>query len=150
MSKGYKPPKWFTRIPLGSHGSTPAQKRLWWVVSRKVRQDDWKEWPYCRACEFPIEDWTKAQAGHFKRYSICHSWFKFEPKNITLIHAGCNTRDDGADYYRIGEHLIAKYGKNHLKWIEEENKKYSGQKMQEWEIVDKVADLAPHLVDFDV
>lgn len=53
--------------------------------------------------------------------------------------------DDGPALFAMGSSLLDKYGPEHLEWIETENAKYQGVKMQTWEIVEKVAQLAPHL-----
>lgn len=149
MNKGYKVPQWFNRIKPGSHGATPAQKRLWRIVAEQVKQEDWEQSPHCRGCDRYLNHWNEGHAGHFKRYSLCHSWFKFDHRNICLVCPGCNMTDDGPALFRMGAQLINKYGPDHLEWIETENLKYQGQKMQTWEIVNKVAALRPDLTSFD-
>lgn len=54
-------------------------------------------------------------------------------------------KDDGPALFNMGAALLDKYGPDHLNWIETENAKFRGVKMQTWEIVNKVKELAPHL-----
>lgn len=145
--KGYKPPKWFTALPYGSHGSTPTQKRFWWVISQTYREEDFKRYKgRCVSCGKKLIDWRDGDLAHFKKYSVCNSWFKFERKNLALSCKGCNQRDDGMTGFRFGEELKRRHGDDIIEWIERENQKHSGQKMHDWEIVDKVAALRPDLV----
>lgn len=143
--KGYVVPKWFKSLPLGSHGNTPAQKKYWKVVSDFVRQRDWNKYGYCVSCKTKILDWKDGDAAHFKRYSVCNSYFKFHPDNIALSCKNCNRNDDGVVGHAFGEELIKRYGKRHLVWIEEENAKYRGVKIENWQIIEKVKELRPDL-----
>lgn len=143
----YKVPKWFSRLPTGSHGSTPSQKKAWKVVSDYVRERDWNESKYCRdGCGTFIENWKDADCGHFKSWSVCHGLFKYELKNLALQASNCNRRSDGVVGYGLANYLIHKYGSDHLEWIERENEKYRGKKIEEWELVEMVAKLRPYLV----
>jgi len=134
--KGYQPPKWFTGIKLGSHGSTPAQKKLWTVVREKYLQEDFEKFNgKCVTCNKHLEHWKDGQLAHYKAWSVCNSWFKYERKNLRLSCANCNRLSDGVIGKRFADELIKQYGADHLDWIEQENLKYRGQKMEEWEIV---------------
>jgi len=146
-NKGYKCPKWFMAIPYGSHGSTPTQKRYWWVVSQTYREDDFKKYHgRCVSCKKKLDDWKDGDLAHFKKYSVCHSWFKFQRENLALSCKGCNQRDDGMVGHAFGEELKRRHHGKIVEWIEKTNECFRGQKMQEWEIVQKVADLRPDLV----
>lgn len=146
--KGYKPPKWFSSLPLGSHGSTPAQKKYWKVISDTYRKEDFEKYnARCPICTRPMESWQQLQLGHFHRWSLCNAWFKFERKNLLSICAGCNQNDGGLTSIKFSERLKEKYGEDIIDWIETENEKYRGQKMEVWEIVDKVAQLRPDLIE---
>jgi hypothetical protein len=144
-TKGYVVPAWFNAIPLGSHGSNPAQKRLWKVCSDTYRLEDWTEDPRCRACGTELESWKDGHLGHFKKYSLCNSWFKFDRMNLSLICPACNYLDDGPTLFAFGNYLCDKYGPNHIARIEIENEAQRGKKMEVWEIVAKVQEIAPHL-----
>jgi hypothetical protein len=146
IQKGYQVPKWFKSLPTGSHGNTPAQKKYWKVVSDYVRERDWKKYGYCVSCKTKILDWKTGDAAHFKRYSVCNSYFKFHPDNIALSCKNCNRNDDGVVGHAFGEELIKRYGKRHLLWIEETNLSFKGQKMKTWQIVEKVEKLRPDLI----
>ena len=147
-NKGYKPPKWFTRIKPGAHGSTPSQKRLWRIVSETYRKEDWEKYgAMCPLCKDPIYTWQDGQLGHFHPWGACHSWFKFERKNLALICAGCNMNDSGFTAVRFADVLKRRYGDDILTWIERTNQTFAGIKMQEWELVDYAARVAPHLVE---
>lgn len=147
VNKGYKPPKWFNAIPYGSHGSTPAQKRYWWVISQTYRQQDWETYGgRCVSCGQVLEDWKYGDLAHFKKYSVCNSWFKYQRENLALSCKGCNARDDGVVGYRFGEELKRRYHDGIIDWIEKTNQTFSGQKIETWELVDKVRQLRPDLV----
>lgn len=144
----YKAPRWFNRIPYGSHGSTPAQKRLWKVLSDTYRQEDFELYQgRCPICNKPVEDWNHLQLGHFHRWSLCNSFFKFARENLLGICASCNIHDGGLTSYKFAERLKQKYGEDHLLWIEQENQRWVGKKMETWALVDYVAKVRPDLVD---
>lgn len=148
LSKGYKPPKWFTRIKPGGHGNTPAQKRLWRVVSETYRQEDIDRWgAFCPCCGKPFETYHDAQLGHWLRYSLCNSWMKFERVNLAAICPGCNYLDDAITLQKLGEALRLRYGEDTLLFIEQENLRMRGKKIETWAIVDYVARLRPDLVE---
>lgn len=147
-SKGYKPPKWFQKIKPGGHGNTPAQKRLWRVVSETYRQEDIARWgAFCPCCGKPFETYHDAHLGHWLRYSLCNSWMKFERVNLAAICPGCNYLDDAITLQKLGEALKFRYGEDTLLFIEQENLRMRGKKMETWAIVDYVARLRPDLVE---
>lgn len=136
-------------IKPGSHGQTPAQKRLWRVVSETYREADFNEYgAYCPCCGQPFESWRDGQLGHWLRYSLCNSWMKFCRQNLALICAGCNTKDDAITLRRLGETLELRHGADTLLWIEKENQRieYRGQRMEDWMCVDYASKIAPQLV----
>lgn len=146
-NKGYQTPKWFNAIPYGSHGSTPAQKRYWKVVSDTYREADFKKYKgRCVSCGKRLEDWRHGDLAHFIKYSVCHSWFKYQRENLALSCKGCNQRDDGLIGHRFGEELKRRYHKGIVDWLQGANQAFRGQKMETWEIVDKVRELRPDLV----
>jgi len=141
--KGYIVPPWFKSIPTGSHGNTPTQKRYWKVISNYVRQRDFNKYGKCVSCHRHMETWQEGDAAHFRRYSTCNSYFKFHPDNIALSCKNCNRNDDGVVGHSFGETLKKRYGDKHLKWIEKENLKHRGQKLEDHvivEIVEKLLD----------
>ena len=144
----YKPPDWFTKIKLGSHGNNPYQKRYWRVVSCLVRQRD--EQYGCVSCPTKYKKWSDYDAAHFKRYAVCNSYFKFDPLNIAASCKACNRNDDGVVGHAFGEELKRRYGNDHLVWIEEENKHYKGKKMENHEIVTRVEQLLKDNQWFDI
>ena len=146
--KGYKPPKWFNKIKPGSHGSTPAQKRLWRVVSETYREEDFVKFgPYCPCCGKGFTDWREMHLGHWLRYSLCNSWMKVERVNLAAICPGCNYLDDAITLQKLGEALKFRYGEDTLLFIEHKNLEMRGIKMETWAIVDYVARLRPDLVE---
>ena len=147
-NKGYKPPAWFNKIPYGSHGSTPAQKRYWYIISQTYRKADWEKYHgRCVSCATILADWREGDLAHFKRYSVCNSWFKFQRENLALSCKNCNRNDDGVVGYRFGEELKRRYHEHIIDWIEKTNESFRGQKMEVWELVDRVAQLRPDLVE---
>jgi hypothetical protein len=145
--KGYKPPKWFTSIKAGSHGNNPAQKKHWKVVSDTYRKADWEQYGgKCVSCPTRLERWEDGQLAHFKAWSVCNSWFKYERKNLALSCPNCNRLSDGMVGIKFAQELQKRHGKDILGWIETENLKHKGIKMEAWEHVDKVQKLRPDLV----
>jgi len=142
VSNVYKPPAWFTSLPAGSHGNTPAQKKYWKVVSQYVRQRDFERYgSKCVSCNARLEDWRDGDCAHFKAWSVCNGFFKYELTNLALSCKGCNRLSDGAVGARFGEELKRRYGKKHLEWIEEENLRHRGEKMEVWQIVDRTENI---------
>lgn len=147
LNKGYKPPKWFIALKPGSHGYTPSQKKYWKALSDFYRQEDFEKYNgRCPICQRSVDDWTYLQLGHFHRYSLCNGWMKFERKNLLGICAGCNQNDGGLTSIKFANALKAKYGEDIIDWIETENEKHRGEKIHEWELVDKLSQLRPDLV----
>lgn len=147
-TKGYKPPKWFNKIKPGAHGNNPAQKRYWRVVSETYREEDFDEHGgKCVSCETRFESWRDGQLGHYKAWAVCNSWFKYERKNLALQCGGCNRRSDGPTNERFKAELQRRHGKHIFDWIEKTNECFRGQKMEVWEIVERVAKLRPDLVE---
>lgn len=143
----YKAPKWFNRIAYGSHGSTPAQKRVWKALSDRYRQEDYEVFQgHCPICSKHIERWQDLQLGHFHRWSVCNSWFKYERRNLLGICAGCNIHDGGITSFKFAERLKERYGEDIILWIEIENEKYRGLKMETWALVDYLSRISPELV----
>ena len=143
----YKVPSWFSKLKPGSHGNTPSQKKAWKVVSDYVRERDWKKYHgFCAdGCGTRIEDWRNGDCGHYLAWSVCHGLFKFCLENLVLQASNCNRRSDGVIGHGLGEELKRRHGDNHLEWIEMENEKYRGKKIEEWELVEMVARLRPDL-----
>lgn len=145
--KGYQVPKWFKSLPLGSHGSSPAQKKYWKVVSDTYRKEDFEKYGgKCVSCETTLERWQDGQLAHFKAWSVCNSWFKFERKNLALSCPNCNRLSDGMVGLKFAQELQRRHGDDILEWIETENLKYRGQKLEVSECVDKLSQLRPDLV----
>jgi len=142
INKGYKPPAWFMTIPVGSHGNSPTQKRYWKVISNFVRQRDFNKYNgRCVSCKVKLERWQDGQAAHFRAWGACNSYFKFHPDNCALSCSFCNHIDDGVIGHNFGVELKRRYGDKHLNWIEKENNKYRGIKLENQEIVERVEKL---------
>lgn len=147
----YKAPAWFTKIKLGSHGNNVAQKRYWRFISCFVRQRDFRDQKgCCVSCPSILKRWQDGDAAHFKRYSVCNSYFKFNPDNIALSCKNCNRNDDGVVGHAFGEELKRRYGKDHLEWIEEENNKFRGKKLETHKIVEEIEKLMAENPWFDI
>jgi hypothetical protein len=143
-TKGYKPPQWFSEIKPGGHGNTPAQKRLWRIVSEYVRERDFKLYGKCVSCDHRFTHWKQGHAGHYLPYSICHSWYKFDPENIALQCEACNMglmRSGAHIGHEMGEELKRRHGPGILEQIARDNLSYRGQKMEVWQIVAKVEEI---------
>lgn len=139
--QAYKPPAWFGKIKPGAHGNNTAQKKYWRVISCFVRQRDHRKYGKCVSCPTKYKRWQDYDAAHFKRYSLCNSYFKFHPLNIAASCKNCNRNDDGVVGHAFGEELKKRHGKQHLNWIDKTNEAYRGQKLETHEIVTKIEEL---------
>jgi len=145
-NKGYVVPKWFNSVPTGSHGNTPTLKRYWKATSDFIRQRDFKLYGgKCVSCDRILADWREGDCGHFKKYSVCNAWFKFNHSNLALQCKKCNQREDGIVGHAFGESLKQREHPQIIEWIEKTNECYRGQKMQQWEVVEKVVEMWPDL-----
>lgn len=141
----YKVPDWFSKIkPSTAHGSTPSQKKAWRVVSEYVRQRDWKKG--CVSCRKPFERWEDAQAGHYIPWSTCHGIFKYDLRNLAAQCGHDNAWGGGKAGYDFANELVRRRGADIINQLEYENELFRGKKIEEWELVEMVAKLAPHLV----
>lgn len=131
----WKSPTWFNKIPYGSHGSTPTQKRYWKLVSDLVRIFDFYKYGQCVSCGKHMNHWSEGDCGHFKAFTLCNSYFKFDFKNLALQCKGCNKLGSGDTGHRFGEELKRRHGKDILDEIEKENNNYRGQKIEDFELV---------------
>lgn len=126
----YVAPDWFRALPAtGSHGSNANQKKLWRVVTDYVRQRDFKAHLPCPGCGKHFSAWQESQAGHFKAWAVCKGMFKFDVRNLAAICAGCNSFGDGVTNYRFGVEMNRRFGAGHTEWIDKENLKHEGEKM---------------------
>lgn len=141
VNKGYAPPKWFNSIKGGAHGQTPAQKKYWRLISIAVRVEDFELYGTCASCYKQFETWGESQAGHWKAWSVCHGFFKYERKNLAGQCAYCNHSADGEVSDNLINTLIQRNGPGTKEWIKSENEKHRGEKMEVWEIVAKAEPL---------
>jgi hypothetical protein len=118
-------------------------------VSEYVRQRDFHLYGKCVSCGHHFRHWSEAQAGHWLPYSICHSFYKFDPTfNIHAQCAGCNTglyRSGAHIGHEMGEEMKRRYGADVLDIIKQDNERFRGMKMDVWAIVDFAARLRPDL-----
>jgi hypothetical protein len=139
-TKGYVVPAWFMKIKPGTHGSTPAQKRLWKVVSDYVRQRDFELYGDCVSCGEPFQRWNDAQAGHWLPFSLCNAIYKFDPTfNIAAQCMACNSnlRRSGAHIgHAMGEELKRRFGPDILTTILTDNRAFHGMKLHDYMCVD--------------
>ena len=137
-NKGYKPPKWFTAIKATGHGATPAQKKYWKLVSIAVRVEDFEKYGgKCVSCPARLERWQDGQCAHFRAWSVCHGFYKYERSNLALSCPHCNHVNDGPILQKFAAELDRRYGVGHSEAIEIENEKHRGEKMEVWEIVER-------------
>ena len=133
----YKAPKWFSSTKAGSHGNTPAQKKAWTIVSAYVRQRDFKNYHgKCVSCPRILENWQDGDCAHYKAWGACNGFFKYELTNLALSCKNCNRLSDGNVGHAFGEELKRRYGKKHLEWIATEDRKHTGEKLEEWLLVE--------------
>lgn len=148
QNKGYKIPNWYKKLPYKSsdHGNNAVQKRCWRVVSQTFREYDFLTYgAQCPICNTKFSSWQEGQLGHWLRYSLCNGFFKYERLNLSLICAGCNFKDDAVTLRKLGETLQTRHGADVLTYIEIENQRQRGMKLENWMFVDYVQKLRPDL-----
>ena len=72
---------------------------------------------------------------------------KYDRRNLAMICAGCNMKDDAITLKKLGETLQFRYGADVLDEIEHTNRLAKPTRMEAWQIVDYVANLRPDLVE---
>lgn len=112
--------KWINKIPMGSHGSTPLQKRWWKLTTDFRRIEDFLRWGTCPSCNKPFTTWEESQGGHYRAYSLCKGYKKFCDKNVFAQCAYCNSRmnEDKFEGGRIfADNIVKRYGQERLDLI---------------------------------
>lgn len=143
----WKPPAWFMAIPVGSHGSNPVQKRLWKLTSDYVRIFDAEKYGVCASCPNRIENWQNGDCGHYKGWTSCHNYFKFNRINLSWQCNYCNRLSDGSIGYRFSETLKMRHGNTILDDIEKINNIHHGGKFDDFKLVEMARGL---LMDFEM
>lgn len=139
-NRGYQVPSWFKSLKPGSHGATLAQKKYWRVVSETIRQEEFIQYGgRCVSCPRILLSWKDGQCGHYKAWSVCNGFFKYERKNLALICSHCNKISDGPINEAFKRELQRRHGESIIDWINTENQKYHNTKMELWEIVERTA-----------
>lgn len=113
--------KWVSKIPLGSHGSTPLQKKLWKLTTDYVRIRDFINFGNCHSCNKSFDTWQESQGGHYRSFTSCKGYTKFSYMNVFAQCAFCNSRmnDDKFEGGRIFAHnIIKRFGQA---WFDEIN-----------------------------
>lgn len=104
-----------SKIPLGSHGNTPTQKRLWRVTSDLVRIKDFMKYGKCVSCDKRFYSWEESQGGHYKAYAVCRGYTKFNTKNIFGQCKYCNGSFSGHEVgKRFYDEIVRRHGKKRI------------------------------------
>jgi hypothetical protein len=105
-------------------------------VSETVRKEDHAKYGgRCVSCHRVIEHWQDGHCGHYKAWSVCNGFFKFERRNLSLQCKGCNMLSDGPTGESFARELQLRYGYDILDWIEVENERHRGEKLETHVIV---------------
>lgn len=140
--KGYQVPPWFRSLKPGSHGQTIHQKKYWKVVSDIYRKEEFEKYGgKCVSCPYRLERWQDGQLAHYKAWSNCYGFFKYERKNLAFSCSRCNQNNDGFVAEDFKQELQRRYGGHIIDWINEENKRHMNTKMEVWEIVERTEKL---------
>lgn len=138
----WKPDRWTKSIPEGGHGRTSMQKRYWKLVSDYVRiYDFYNHGKKCATCDRIFTDWKESQAGHFKAYGSCNSYFKFDINNLCSQCANCNAWGGFDLGDRFKESLKERRGQDVLEYIEKENLAQQAKKLEDYILQDKMQEL---------
>lgn len=109
--------EWYQVIPDGSHGSNKIEKKLWRLVTDYVRIRDFEEYGNCISCGKVFDSWNEAQGGHYRSYTKCKGYTKFDYRNVFAQCAYCNSRmnDDKFEGGRIFAHnIVNRFGQTRL------------------------------------
>jgi len=122
---------WITKIPQGSHGSNIMQKRYWKVVSDSVRIRDWYKYKKCIACNKYVSSWEYLQGGHYRSWSVCRGYSKWDKLNIFGECPICNTGFNGNEVGAMfKEGIIKRYGQERIDYINKLSS-YPSEKMDD-------------------
>ena len=123
---------WINKIKDGSHGHGKWQKRYWRVVSDTVRIRDWYKYKTCICCGRRISSWKELQAGHYKAWSVCKGYSKWDMKNVFGQCGICNTGFNGNEVgVKFKEGILARYGQERMDYIDMLSK-YPSEKMDDF------------------
>lgn len=142
-----KLPKWLNKIPQGTHGSGIAQKKLWRVCSDYVRIKDFYQFGTCISCGKRFTHWRDGQCCHFRAYSVCRGYSKWETNNLFLGCSACNTAyDSNLVGKRFAEGIVERYGKQRLEQLENMTNRPI-EKLEDSVIVEMTKDLIILMAD---
>lgn len=117
---------WLKKIPLGSHGTGIYQKKLWRVVSDTVRISDWYDFNgKCISCGKYLPHWSAFHAGHYRPFSVCKGYDKFNKINIFLQCPFCNSaggrinKDTHSVGHNFAVNIVVRYGLERLEFLEQ-------------------------------
>lgn len=124
-----------TKIPPGSHGSGKYQKKLWKVVSDTVRIRDWYKYKRCITCGRVCYSYKDLQAGHYKAWSVCRGYSKWDLLNIFGQCGICNTGFNGNEVgAKFKEGILSRYGQKRMDYIDMLSK-YPSEKLDDFKCV---------------
>ena len=136
-----------SKIPAGSHGSTKFQKKYWKVVSDTVRIRDWYKYKRCISCNRYAVDWKYLQAGHFKAWSTCKGYSKWDMKNIFGQCGICNTGFNGMEVgAKFRDGIVDRYGQERMDYIDL-LQKYPGEKMDDFKCCLMIKEILKEMKD---
>jgi len=138
--KKYEIPKWIKSVPKGSHGtkSNELTFRYWKVVSDYVRMKDYLNYGYCVSCKKPFNDYRESQAGHYKTWGSSNAYAKYNLDNIAGQCGPCNNWGSNEQGVIFHEELKFRKGEDVYKRIIDFDNKQRGNKMEKWDLVDKI------------
>lgn len=117
---------WLKKIPLGSHGTGIYQKKLWKVVSDYVRIHDWYMFNgKCVSCNKYFPHWSAFHAGHYRPFSVCKGYDKFNKINIFGQCPFCNSaggrinKDTHSVGHNFAMNIVVRYGLERLEFLEQ-------------------------------
>ena len=119
----------------GDHGHGKYQKKLWRVVSDTVRIRDFYKYRKCIACVRFIPNWKYLQAGHYRAWSVCNGFSKWDMSNIFGECPICNTGFNGNEVgAKFKEGILSRYGQKRIDYIDT-MRKYPSEKMDDFKCV---------------
>jgi len=129
-------PPFIKSIPIGSHGRTPIQKKVWKLVSDYVRIRDWYKYKGISVTGQYIPHWKEGDAGHFIGWTSCNNLFKFDVRNIHLQQSNSNRLSSMADGEKFANTLKKRYGEDYTDMLHKENLKLQGGKLDDYKLIE--------------
>lgn len=104
--------------------SDPLRGIYWYWLSKDVRKKEWEQWGgLCITCLKPIERWEDGQCGHVVSSAECGEFLRFDRRNLTIQHGGCNNPRFSPNAPALNAiHYDQRHGQGAWQWLYDQRK----------------------------